>query len=112
MKLVDVSEIAPSTYNPRVADSERLDLIELSLCKLGFLLPLYATPDGEIISGHQRHYIASNMGVTKLPLEILPAMDLADRKGVNIVFNRGTNDLGQSDTVQDRTERLEASDVR
>lgn len=49
MKLVNVTEIEPSTYNPRVADPERLDLIELSLRKLGFLLPLYATPDGEIM---------------------------------------------------------------
>ena len=40
MKLVNVTDIAPSTYNPRVADPERLDLIELSLRKLGFLLPL------------------------------------------------------------------------
>lgn len=55
MKLVNINDIAPSTYNPRVADPARLDLIELSLRKLGFLLPLYATPDGEIISGHQRH---------------------------------------------------------
>lgn len=62
MKLVDVTEIEPSTYNPRIADPARLDLIELSLRKLGFLLPLYATPDGEIISGHQRHHVACRMG--------------------------------------------------
>lgn len=101
MKLVNITHIAPSTYNPRVADPERLDLIELSLRKLGFLLPLYATPDGEIISGHQRHHIACRMGATKVPLAVTRPMDLAERKGVNVVFNRATNDLGQSDTVED-----------
>lgn len=112
MKLVNINDIAPSTYNPRVADPERLDLIELSLRKLGFLLPLYATPDGEIISGHQRHHVACRMGATQLPLEVTRPMDLAERKGVNVVFNRATNDLGQSDTVADMTARMQASDVR
>lgn len=112
MKLVDVTEIEPSTYNPRVADPARLDLIELSLRKLGFLLPLYATPDGEIISGHQRHHVACRMGAKQVPLEVTRSMDLAERKGVNVVFNRATNDLGQSDTVAKINEQLKATDVR
>lgn len=111
MKLVDVKEIAPSTYNPRVADPERLDLIELSLRKLGFLLPLYATPDGEIISGHQRHHVACRMGASKVPVFTTRAMNLTERKGVNVVFNRATNDLGQSDTVAKINEQLKAADV-
>jgi hypothetical protein len=112
MKLININEIAPSTYNPRVADPERLDLIELSLRKLGFLLPLYATPDGEIISGHQRHHVACRMGVSQVPLAITRPMDLAERKGVNVVFNRATNDLGQSDTVEKINDQLKAADVR
>jgi hypothetical protein len=111
MKLVDVKELSPSAYNPRVADPARLDLIELSLRKLGFLLPLYATPDGEIISGHQRHHVACRMGATKVPLELTKPMDLAERKGVNVVFNRATNDLGQSDTVAVINEKMNASDI-
>ena len=64
MKLIDIDSLNPSTYNPRTADPRRLDLIELSLRKLGFLLPIYATPDGEIISGHQRHHVAKRLGVS------------------------------------------------
>jgi hypothetical protein len=112
MKLVDVTQIEPSTYNPRIADPARLDLIELSLRKLGFLLPLYATPDGEIISGHQRHHVACRMGAKQVPLEVTRSMDLAERKGVNVVFNRATNDLGQSDTVAKINEQLKAADVQ
>jgi hypothetical protein len=111
MKLVNVKDIAPSTYNPRVADPKRLDLIELSLRKLGFLLPLYATPDGEIISGHQRHHVACRMGASQVPLAVTRPMDLAERKGVNVVFNRATNDLGQSDTVEKINTQLNAADV-
>lgn len=111
MKLVNINDIAPSAYNPRVADPKRLDLIELSLRKLGFLLPLYATPDGEIISGHQRHHVACRMGVKQVPVCVTRAMELAERKGVNVVFNRATNDLGQSDTVAKINERLQAADI-
>ena len=92
MELLDISDVAPSTYNPRVADPERLDIIELSLNKLGFVLPIYATKKGEIISGHQRHYVSKRMGLEKVPVEYVKEMDLNMRKNVNIIFNKGTND--------------------
>ena len=97
MKLIDIDSLNPSTYNPRTADPRRLDLIELSLRKLGFLLPIYATPDGEIISGHQRHHVAKRLGVRQVPVEFTRAMDLEERKGVNVAFNRATNDLRPKD---------------
>lgn len=106
MKLMDITALNPSTYNPRTADPRRLDLIELSLKKLGFLLPIYATPDGEIISGHQRHYVATRMGVRQVPVSFTRPMELPERKGVNVAFNRATNDLKPSDTPENITEAL------
>jgi len=38
VKLLDIDAVRPSTYNPRAADPRRLDLVELSLRKLGFVL--------------------------------------------------------------------------
>ena len=58
IELLPVSALRPALYNPREADAERLELVRLSLRKLGFLLPLVATTDGEILSGHQRHAVA------------------------------------------------------
>ena len=55
IKIEPLSAVNPSTYNPRTADPKRLDLIELSLRKLGFIAPIYADANGEILSGHQRH---------------------------------------------------------
>ncbi len=111
MKLVPIESLNPSTYNPRTADPRRLDLIELSLRKLGFLLPIYATPDGEIISGHQRHHVATRMGVKQVPLAFTRPMDLAERKGVNVAFNRATNDLKPGDTPQNIGEALQRVDL-
>lgn len=112
MRLVPAGQVAPSTYNPRVADPKRLDMIALSLRKLGFLLPLYATPQGEILSGHQRHYVAVEMlGWEHVPVEETPAMELAMRKATNLLFNRATNDMGRADQSQALRDRLAAVDV-
>ena len=110
MNLVHIDAVRPSTYNPRAADPRRLDLVELSLRKLGFVLPLYADRAGELISGHQRHLVARRMGLLTVPVETVPAMDLAERKAVNIALNRGTNDFGADDTPTSLTAVLEQHD--
>ena len=91
--LEPIDAVRPSTYNPRSAVPERLDLIELSLRKLGFIAPIFADSDGEILSGHQRHLVASSMGATHVPVFRTKALDLDQRKALNIVFNRATNDF-------------------
>lgn len=103
--------VAPSAYNPRNTDPARLKLIELSLRKLGWLIPVYASPGGEILSGHQRQLAAEAMGLKLIPVSYTKPMALEDRKAVNIVFNRGTNDLEPWETPKNLTEALERSNV-
>ncbi len=110
-ELVPIGSVRASTYNPRLVDPARLDLVELSLRKLGWLLPLYAGPDGEVVSGHQRLTVAERMGDELVPVARLAAMPLEKRKAVNIVFNRGTNDLEPSDTTATLTEAILAAGV-
>lgn len=111
MKLLSINAVNPSTYNPRIADPERLNLIELSLRKLGFLLPIYADQNGEILSGHQRHHVAYRMGINQVPVAFTKPLDLAERKAVNITFNRGTNDLSPDALSKTLTEALQRSNV-
>ncbi|MBN2404423.1 MAG: ParB N-terminal domain-containing protein, partial [Coriobacteriia bacterium] len=110
-ELVDIAAVRPSAYNPRETDPERLTIIELSLRKLGWLLPIYASPDGEIISGHQRHLVAQRMGLARVPAERVKPLSLAERKSVNVVFNRATNDLERSDTTETVTENLQGCEL-
>ena len=84
IKLVPIKEIQASEYNPRRNDEKRLALTELSLKKLGFLLPVYADTSGEILSGHQRCLVA---------------------------FNRATNDLHKQDTCGKIKNRLYNMDI-
>ena len=112
IKLEAIDGIQPSTYNPRSADPQRLDLIELSLRKLGFLAPIFADSNSEILSGHQRHLVASRMGAKQLPVFRTKQMDLAQRKALNIVFNRATNDFDWNSTPEKVTRELADLDVQ
>lgn len=100
-----------STYNPRQVDPRRLDLIELSLRKLGFLAPIYANAEGEILSGHQRHLVAARMGAARVPVFRVGAMPLERRKALNIVFNRATNDFDFHSTPGGATRELDGIDL-
>lgn len=112
MQLVPIDSIYPSTYNPRESDPQRLRYIELSLRKLGFLLPIYVCEgSNEILSGHQRHYVSKKMGLTQVPVEFVKSMDLAKRKGYNVAFNRGTNDMGRNETSASISQKLKAYDI-
>lgn len=111
IELLPVSALRPALYNPRESDTERLELVKLSLRKLGFLLPLVATTDGEILSGHQRHSVAVDMGATRVPVMRVDVPEQR-RRGVNILFNRATNDIGIQSTEQDMHAALCAADVR
>lgn len=92
-RLTSVDELRPSAYNPRKADAERLELVELSLRKFGWLLPIYADGEGEILSGHQRHLVAKRMGAKMVPVVRVPTFKVERRMGINVLYNRATNDL-------------------
>jgi len=106
MNLVEIEKVVASTYNPRQADEQRLAMVELSLRKLGFLMPGYATASGEILSGHQRQLVARRMGFKMLPIDYVADLDLSIRKSINICFNRATNDMKAEDTPEHLTEQL------
>lgn len=86
IKLVPIDAVRASEYNPRRNDEKRLALTELSLRKLGFLLPIYADESGEILSGHQRHLVASRMGFRQIPVEYVSGKTLGERRAVNVLL--------------------------
>lgn len=98
--LISPDSLSPAVYNPREADPARLALVRLSLQKLGFLLPLLVTPEGEILSGHQRHAVATSMGAKLIPV-IQVRVPANKRRGLNILCNRATNDIEVTDTEKE-----------
>ena len=80
IRLVDIESLQKAGYNPRKSDADRFDLVKISLKKLGWLLPMYATPEGEVLSGHQRLDAAKELGATKVPVVFLEGLDIQRRK--------------------------------
>ncbi len=105
-----IGKVTPDHTNPRKADQARLGLLRLSLAKLGFIMPVYSTPTGMLLSGHQRRTVALDMGIKKLPVVTVDIQD-KDVKGINILFNRATNDFNAFDTGSNIQGRLSLDDV-
>lgn len=111
IKLMPIEAVRASDYNPRKNDEKRLAITQMSLQKLGFLLPIYADKTGEILSGHQRHFVATRMGFRHIPVAYVDEADLNERKTLNVLFNRATNDLKKTDTCAKIKDRLYSKDI-
>jgi len=112
IQLVPIDNVHPSAYNPRITDPLRLRIIELSLRKLGFVSPICADANGEILSGHQRYLVATEqLGLTHVPVMYTKPMALDKRRNINVVFNRATNDLARSATPTSITDVLNQMDI-
>lgn len=99
-RLVAPSQLQHDPVNPRERDAARFGLVALSLRKFGFLLPLYARADGLVLSGHQRSDAAGAMG-WEVPVRYLGSA-VRDVAGLNLTFNRATNDFSLQDVRHDR----------
>lgn len=104
--LTPIDQLHPSAYNPRKADANRLDLVELSLSKFGWLLPIYADSQGEILSGHQRHLVAQRMGAKMVPVVRTNPLQVERRMGINVLYNRSTNDLYKNKSTTELRDEL------
>lgn len=95
-ELRSIEELIPSVYNPRLTDPERLNLLALSIRKLGWLSPTYATRSNELLSGHQRSLVARMLGYSHVPCVTVDDLPETKRRALNLVFNRATNDMEQA----------------
>lgn len=110
VQAMPLDKLAPDRTNPRKPDQARMALLRLSLQKLGFLMPVYALENGMLLSGHQRLSAATSLGKKTAACITVKVKD-TDIKGINILFNRATNDFSAFDTGLKASERLHYADV-
>lgn len=110
VEMVDILQLRPDLSNPRKADPARTHLLMLSISKLGFILPISATRTGLVLSGHQRLGVAKNLGYEQVPVQWV---DISEKniQGINILYNRTTNDFGAMDTGSLAKEKLNLGNV-
>ena len=91
--------LTPDKTNPRKPDPARLGLLRLSLAKLGFIMPLFVDRvSGLLLSGHQRLTVSGQLQIEQVPVVYIDIKNPDDIAGVNILFNRATNDFTAFDT--------------
>lgn len=77
---------------------------------MGFLLPVYATPDGMMLSGHQRLKVSQELGFEHMPVEYTD-IDERSLRGINIIFNRATNDFNAFDTGSGMHDKMDLTEI-
>lgn len=105
-----VSKLHEDPSNPRKPDQARLGLLRLSIAKLGFCMPVYATKNRMLLSGHQRLTVSKQLGITAVPV-VTVDVKAKDLVGINILFNRATNDFTAFDTGSNSQGKLSLEEV-
>ena len=109
IELVDVANVRADESNPRTPDEFRLNLVRLSLSKLGWVLPMVTDGSGMILSGHQRFGRALELGFKKVPIIRLDVTNVAAIQRLNLTCNRATNDMVRHESSFTIKESLIAS---
>lgn len=86
-----VSRLTPYANNPRNND-DSVPKVAASIREFGFLVPIVARPDGEVLAGHTRLKAALSLGLETVP--VLVAGDLDDAKAR--AFRLADNKVGES----------------
>lgn len=98
IQLVHPDALLPDKKNPRKPDQARLGLLRLSIAKLGFLMPVYRQRGTNLLlSGHQRQTVSKQLNRPHIPVQDIDVAD-SDIMGINLLFNRLTNDFNAFDT--------------
>lgn len=72
-----VDRLKPYARNPRENEAS-VPKVAASIREFGFLVPIVARPDGEVLAGHTRLKAALSLGLETVP--VLVAADLDDAK--------------------------------
>lgn len=100
IRLMPIDHVKGAEYNPRVRVLDRFEKLINSLKHLGFVLPLYVNADGMLLSGHQRTAAAKELGYKFVPV-VDVSISPQDEKGLNVFFNRATNDFEGLETSKE-----------
>lgn len=111
VRSVRIDSLVPDASNPRLTDPARLGLLRLSLKKLGFIQPIFAhARTGLLLSGHQRTLASKELGFETAAVCYVDVKD-EDIRGINVLFNRATNDFAAFDTGSKAQGRLDLDAV-
>lgn len=83
--------------NPRSVSEEQIQQVVRSMRAYGFGAPIVARRNGEIIAGHTRLAAAERLGLTLVPVRMMPWLTDAQAEELTVADNR-LGELGQWNT--------------
>lgn len=83
-----LSELVPSARNARTHSKKQIHLIAESIKAFGFVAPILATVDGEIVAGHGRYEAAKLLGMNKVQVIYINHLGPQQIRALRIVDNR------------------------
>ena len=108
MQEIDISKLKPADYNPRKrlypGDKDYED-IKNSFFEFGYIDPIIINKDMTIISGHQRYFVLSDLGVEKVWCNVVE-LDKLREKAANIGLNKISGEW-ENEMLVDLLEELE-----
>jgi hypothetical protein len=94
LQQVPIHKIKPNLRNARTHPAKQIRQIAKSMEAFGFVNPLLLSEDYDLIAGHGRYEAAELLGLTEVPVIILPGLSSAKRRALAIADNRITESGG------------------
>jgi hypothetical protein len=83
-----LARLRPASGNPRVHPPEQLARIGRSIEAFGWVNPILAGPDGEILAGEARWRAARELGLEDAPVVVVAGLGALDRRAYRVADNR------------------------
>lgn len=95
----ELSELVPSSRNVRTHSKKQIHLIAESIKTFGFVPPIVAAANGEIIAGHGRYEAAKLLGITSAPVIHVDHLGPQQIRALRIADNRLAELSGWDDEI-------------
>ena len=94
IETMSLDRIKPNPRNAKTHSAKQIQQIADSIAVFGFTNPLLVSEQGELIAGHGRHDAAKLLGLSKVPVIVLPGLSPAKRRALAIADNKIAQNSG------------------
>ena len=88
IEYMNIEEIVPAEYNPRIINDKEFELLKNSLKDLGIIIPVIVNESNNIvIAGHQRTRTLKALGYKEVPVVKVSDINIGDEMKLNQLHN-------------------------
>lgn len=96
---VCLDQLKPYARNARTHSDRQVGQIAESIAQFGFVNPIIAAADGNIVAGHGRYMAARSLGMVEVPVVYLSHLSDAEIRAYRIADNRLAEKAGWDESI-------------